>query len=172
MQKGQAAILLLVGMLILVVGGYLVYINNSNNQIKVSQTPQQSIQPTPKPTLTSAAGSIQRCGDIPDIAFPSYERFEVRKGPEWSADCQHIAWSMWQSGTGCPNCSPATLSGKEGIFIYNAKNKTVTKIYNPSKLNESPEFIKWSDNDNFSYRTSQKEYNYNLQSQKATQIIP
>lgn len=174
-QKGLAPILIVL-ILAAIVGGYLVYsgkinLNKTSPTSSQNTATEQVAQPSPiKEVIKFNNGSIQICGEISDAAFPTYGHYDMRSGPEWAIDCRHIAWSMVQSGTGCPDCPPATLSEKEGVFIYNDKNKIITKIYNPQKLGEGPEFIGWIDKDSLIFKVNQKEYRYNLIT-KETSVI-
>lgn len=161
-QKGLAPILIIV-LIATLIGVYLLY----QNQNKPSS--QQITQPSPPKEIAKYNnGSTQICGDIPDKAFPEYVRLEMRTGPKWSPDCKHIAWAMWQSGTGCPDCPKATLSDREGVFLYSAVDKTVTSIYKPKNVNETPEFLGWIDNDNLVFKASQQEWEYNLTTNKVS----
>ena len=171
-HKGFAPILIVL-LIALGIGGYLVYSNYSNRQTK-NTFPQEHISTSPQPTPKLQEGSVSICGDIPDAAYPPYGHFAMRRGPKWSADCQYIAWSMWQSGTGGPGIepNPVELSDSAGVFIYNAKDKTVTKIITPTKLGDTPEFMKWIDSNNLIFKAGQKEYSYNLQSKQTKPTTP
>jgi len=167
-EKGFAPILIII-LIAVVIGGYLIYSGKIN--FKQSIPPQTSVTPTIQPSPAKEIpkynnGSVQTCGDIPGKAFPEYGRLEMRTGPQWSPDCKNIAWAMWQSGTGCPDCPKATLSEKEGVFLYSTTDKNLTTIYKPQKVNETPEFLGWVDKDNFIFKVDQKRFNYNLITRK------
>lgn len=162
-QKGFTPLLIIL-LIAAVIGVYLLY----SGKISLPQKQTPSVSASPSPVVESMADSISRCGKIPDKAYPTYGHFDVRNGPLWSPDCTKIAWSMWESGTGCPDCPPAKLTGNEGVFIYDNQSKTINKIYDPKQINESPEFIRWEDNDNLIFKADGKEYGYNLKTKEAS----
>src|SRR5258708_764530 len=101
MEKGFSSIYLLVIGAVLILSGFyagMKYTENKTTSTAISGTTQ--IKPTTIQNTQPKENLISRCGDIPDKAYPYYQHFDVRKGPEWSPDCRHIAWSMWESGTG------------------------------------------------------------------------
>ena len=134
------------------------------------------------PASDSLQSLISRCGFIPDIANPnrSRGRFDAIHGPMWAPDCRHIAWSLWESGTSYlgddPEIikeidnNPRELSGREGVFTYNDSTQSIEKIYNPSKLNETPSFIEWKDKDTLIFEAEYKKYEYYLPSGEIRQI--
>ncbi len=146
--------------------------------LKYQPNKAQDLEFIPKETIVKVPQEdnqnslIRRCGDIPVNAYPEEKHFDAVTGPMWAPDCRHIAWSLWESGTGYggndPKMieqienNPRILSGREGIFLYNDSDRTIKKIYNPTKLSEGPTLIKWEDRDILIFEADQKEYTYGL----------
>ena len=124
------------------------------------------------PVVDDKASLIQRCGDIPINAYPKQGHYDVVSDMVWAPDCRHIAWSLWESGTGyLGNDSkvleeiannPRTLSGREGVFIYNDSNGLTKKIFNPSGINEIPELINWKNKDTLIFKAGEKILSYDF----------
>jgi len=85
---------------------------------------------------------LKICGDLPDNLKIVKDHYTQVKGPKWSPDCRHIAWSIWQSGPmGVEYKGPYAY---EGLFLYNDKTGTSKRIYIP-KNGETIEFQEWVD---------------------------
>lgn len=175
-MKGFVSFLvILIVLAIMVSSSFYAGIKYSQSQIsKQERTVIPTVQPQPKADAKETREDlIRRCGDIPDKAYPAKNPFEMRSSPEWAPDCRNIAWGIWQSGTSCPDCElRPTLTGREGIFLYNDTTKSVTKIYNPTKINETPEFVKWEDSQNLEFTTNSQtqKYNYNITTKKTSPL--
>lgn len=181
MQKGFGSIYLL--FIILIITSFLVGIKFSENT-KLSDNKPIPTQQLPTPTTRIELGEtlIKRCGDIPEKAYPEYGKFDMRNGPEWSSDCRHIAWSMWESGTSYLGNdaailkqledNPRKLTGREGVFLYNDAKKNVITIYSPKELDETPVFHRWIDSQNLIFEAKSTRYNYNIVNKETTLISP
>lgn len=146
-------VILLVG-----AGSYVLGARNIGNiQVnqQVAQTPT-SIQP-PSPTQAMTKDDIRRmlidrCGDIPreKLNLPT-GHFTVVDGPSWSPDCRHIAWSVWNSGTGVINSDgsvePISSAAGEGVFLYTEATGKITKLSIPNPYNNNPILQQWRDRD-------------------------
>lgn len=93
---------------------------------------------------------IKKCGDIPRDKLEINEGHYVGvEGPEWSPDCKHIAYSVFNSGTVAINADGTSQSIKgnadEGIYVYDADTEKVKKVQ--LKGYESPNFERWVDSD-------------------------
>jgi uncharacterized RDD family membrane protein YckC len=93
--------------------------------------------------------------------------FDVVKGPQWSPDCQNIAWSKWHSGTGGPENGTSSIDySDEGVFNYNVKTKTYTTIYQPGPTGDLADLVGWKDNHTLLFETDHKNYSYDLNTKK------
>lgn len=128
-----------------------------------SITPQYHINPVPaRLPIETDQDLIERCGKLPRAAVKDYGRFSVKKGPVWSPDCRHIAWSVWMSGTGGSDVQAATVGGDEGVYVYTDSSGTARKIYTPTEPGMTTEFLRWKDRDMLLFQTSQGEQTYSL----------
>lgn len=120
---------------------------------------------------------IRRCGTIPDEVMTRKGHFDMISGPTWSPDCRNVAWSLWESGTGFISNDPniisqttRTLSGREGVFVYNYATKRTVKIYSPTKLDETPSYKNWLDRNTIVFIAGKNEYHFDLTSNQTTPI--
>ncbi len=123
---------------------------------------------------------IDRCGDIPDRAYPTKEHFDSIIGPVWSPDCRHISWSLWIAGIGYEGNDPEviramendrrTISPKEGVFVYSENKDSVKRIYTPKEYDETPEFMQWQDRDILFFKANHNTYKYTLSTQEISLI--
>ncbi len=163
-EAGFAPILIVL-LIALGIGGYFVYkqsfLSDRNNQPK-TEPPQTTKAPQASPKVDL----IEKCGDIPKEIGVKVNHYTVIDGPAWSPDCKHIAWSLWQSGTGVididatptpapsvkPTPSPLPF---EGIYLYDAQTKKTKKIISPKPFDENstdnPGFGGWQDENTFSF---------------------
>lgn len=93
---------------------------------------------------------IKKCGDIPreKLSIPGGSFISI-SGPEWSPDCEHIAYSVFNSGTVSITEDRSTAvkgDAEEGFFLYTVKTEKVEKIIY-RKDYESPQFERWEDSD-------------------------
>lgn len=109
-----------------------------------------------------------RCGRIPDRAFPEKYKLDVINGPFWSPDCRFIVWSIWKSGVGYfgengvdKNMGTKTYD-REGIYLYNDKSEKIEKIYSPKGNNESPSVVGWNGSNRFEFEVKGIKYLYSL----------
>src|SRR5947207_1948608 len=89
------------GMLVILpfIGAYVGY--KLRDKAYVKPSPVELARTGPMMSGDSKSETIRRCGDIPrEELGVDYGHFTIVDGPVWAPDCRHIAWSVWQSGTG------------------------------------------------------------------------
>ena len=102
---------------------------------------------------------VERCGEYPSDLDIDDNKFNVVSGPLWSPDCRHITWSIWISGTSCPDCPSVTnISLQEGIYLYDYNSKKISKIYTPKRINETPTINYWQNRNELNVTIKDKNY--------------
>lgn len=140
-QKGFTPVLIILLVAVLGIIGYFLYKNKSVSKVS-------------SPIATSAS-LFTKCGDMPSEVIIDRDHFSSVAGPEWSPDCKHIAWSVWESGTsigGTDSGNETKKSNvpdpKEGIYVYTITTKMTKKVYAPQVSDQTPTYLKWKDENN------------------------
>lgn len=133
----------------------------------VGASSKKSVPSRPDPTpdqykaqneaLKSGLAEIERCGDLPQELMPVVQHYSEVIGKDWSPDCKHIAWSIFNSGTSVVNpVGTGTIAkgaAEEGVFVLSIETKKTTKLQIPEKYT-SPFYEKWKDDNSIIFSTA------------------
>lgn len=138
-----------------ILGVFLGYkLRGDSLKLASSEKPEAARVIRVRPDIEIENGSNAVCGDYTrsEIGVDAGD-FEIVSGPEWAPDCRHIAWSVFQSGTGFvtppgepePSIIPiSSVNTKGGLFIYNDRTKKVNRVVIPESPYDIPTFVGWN----------------------------